>query len=242
MPVLTRCSDGSRSSTAVARQRSANRHRQAARHRRSQYDNGFDGREPQLPGWARQATGLDLRSSAAQDSPLPATCSTTGVHPAMRRLSKRTALVHLRVVVAHDALDTALAQGADPSRRPELAIRAAQLVRPRHRRALARTLRGVIAEANRPPASARSTAAVICRHQIRAHADEVLALAGRLDNPRLAYASGIAIAQRLITDVLESPIYVACDSDRLRDLVDLAVTGMDDPTVHLAGGLSSTPA
>ena len=151
-------------------------------------------------------------------------------------------LVRLRVAVACDALDTALAQGADPACRPELAIRAAQLVRPRHRRALARTFRGVVAEAGRPPTPIRSTAVIICRHQIRAQADDLLALADRLDNSRLAYATGIAIAQRLITDVVESPVHVACGPGMLGHLAQRAVASMDDPTLYLSGGLSSTPA
>src|SRR3984957_18910233 len=106
-----------------------------------------------------------------------------------------TMLVGLRVVVACVALEPVLPQGADPSRRPELAIRAAQLVRPRHRRGLARTFRGVVAEAVRPATPIRSTAVVICRHQIRAQAGDLLALADRLDDPRLASAAGVAIAQ-----------------------------------------------
>jgi hypothetical protein len=151
-------------------------------------------------------------------------------------------LGRFRAVVACDVLDTALAQGADPACRPELAIRAAQLVRPRHRRALARTLLGVVAEAGRPPTPIRSTAVVICRPQVRAGAGDLLALADRLDNPRLAYATGIAIAQRLITDVVESPLHVPREVGTLEHLAQLAIAGMDDPTVHLTGGLSSAPA
>jgi hypothetical protein len=83
---------------------------------------------------------------------------------------------------------------------------------------------------------------VISRRQIRAQADELLALAGRLDNPRLAYATGAAIAQRLISDVLESPLYVACDTSRLENLAQQAIASMEDPTVHLSAGLNSTPA
>jgi hypothetical protein len=80
---------------------------------------------------------------------------------------------------------------------------------------------------------------VIRRNQIRAEAADLLALAGRLDSPRLAYASGIAIAQRLITDVLESPLYVASDPGSLADLAQQAAAAMDNPTVHLSGGLRS---
>jgi len=150
-------------------------------------------------------------------------------------------LIRLRVVAARDALDTALARGANPASRPELAIRAAQLVRPRHRRALARTFRGFVAEASRPSAPVRATAVVICRNHIRAQANDLLALASRLDDPRLAYATGIAIAQRLITDVLESPLYVACEAGSLGHLALQAAASMDDPEVYLSGGLSSAP-
>jgi hypothetical protein len=75
----------------------------------------------------------------------------------------------------------------------------------------------------------------MCRHQIRAQAGDLLALADRLDDPRLAYAAGVAIAQRLITDVVASPLYVACDAGLLGHLAQRAVGGMDDPTVHLLG-------
>jgi hypothetical protein len=148
-------------------------------------------------------------------------------------------LARLRVVVARDALDTALARGADPASRLELAIRAAQLVRPRHRRALAGALRGFVAEASGQPPPVRSTAVRICRNQIRANAADLLALADRLVSPRLAYATGIAIAQRLITDVPESPLYVACDAARLAHVTQQALAGMDDPEVHLERGFSS---
>lgn len=146
-------------------------------------------------------------------------------------------LVRVRAAVDRDSLDTALAWGANPTSRPELAIRAAQLVRPRHRRAVARTLRGVVAEASGPPPPVRATAVLICRKQIRATAADLLALADRVDSPRLAYATGIAIAQRLITDALASPLYVASDAGSLARLAEQAVASMDDPTEHLLGDL-----
>jgi hypothetical protein len=159
-----------------------------------------------------------------------------------RRDGLSAIFLRIRVVVACDALDTALAQGADPARRPELAIRAAQLVRPGIAVRLPGHFRGVVAEASRPPIPIRSTAVVICRHQIRAQADDLLALADRLDSPRLAYATGIAIAQRLITDAVASPLHVARDAGTLGHLAQRAVAGMDDPTVHLSGGLEPNPS
>jgi hypothetical protein len=70
---------------------------------------------------------------------------------------------------------------------------------------------------------------VIARKQILAHADDVLALADRLDSPQPAHATGIAIAQRLITDALESPLYVTSEPDALSRVSRRAVAEMDDP-------------
>ena len=73
---------------------------------------------------------------------------------APRRPRKRRAvsatILRLRVALRHDLLDSTLARGADPASQPALAVRATQLERPRHRRALARTLRRVVDEATAP--------------------------------------------------------------------------------------------
>ena len=52
----------------------------------------------------------------------------------------------------------------------------------------------------------------------------MLALAERLDCPAPAYAAGIAIARRLVTDGLGSPLYVACEPHTLARLARLAVS------------------
>lgn len=145
-----------------------------------------------------------------------------------QRGARPTIVDRLRVAARHDALDAALAAGADRIRQPQLALRAAQLERPRHRRVLARTLRGVVDEAtgSRPPA--RATAIVIARRHLLAGADDVLALADRLDSAQPAHATGIAIAQRLITDAL-SPLYMPSERDMLGALSRRAIAEMDDP-------------
>jgi hypothetical protein len=145
-----------------------------------------------------------------------------------RRGHRRSATVTRRRVATHrHALDAALAGGSDRSGRPELAMRAAQLERTRHRRSLAWTLRGFVDEACGPRPPALATAIVISHAQIRAHADSVLALAARLDSPQPASAAGIAIAQRLVTDALASPLYVSGNPERLRALARAAITKMD---------------
>lgn len=149
-----------------------------------------------------------------------------------RRGHPRSATVtRLRVATHRNALDAALAGGSERTRQPELAMRAAQLERPRHRRALARTLRAFVDEASGPRPPARATAVVISRAEIRAQADSVLALAARLDSAQPAGAAGIAIAQRLVTDALASPLYVSRNPMLLTALVDAAIAKMDaDPT------------
>ena len=152
---------------------------------------------------------------------------------ASRRPRKRSVLsatiLRLHVGVHHDSLDSALARGADPASRPALAVRATQLERPRHRRTLARTLRRAVDEATAPRPAARPAAVVIAREQILAHANDVLELAVRLDCPFPAHPTGIAIAQRLVTDAVESPLYVGEGRPALNHVCRQAVMQMGDP-------------
>ena len=145
-----------------------------------------------------------------------------------KRSALSVALLRLRVGVHHDSLDDALARGADPAS-PQLAMRAAQLERPRHRRTLARTLRRAVDEATGPRAAARPSAVVIARTQVLAHANDVLELAVRLDCPHPAHPTGIAIAEQLVTDAAESPLYVEEGRFALDDACRQAVMLMGDP-------------
>ena len=147
----------------------------------------------------------------------------------LKRRAVSATILRLRVAARHDLLDSALARGEDPASRPALAVRATQLERPRHRRALARTLRRVVDEATGPRPVARPIAVVIARNQILAHANDVLELAVRLDCPHPAHPTGIAIAQRLVTDADESPLYVEEERSALTHVCRQAVMQMGDP-------------
>jgi len=141
--------------------------------------------------------------------------------PAMRRRPRalRRLAVRLRVATHHETLDVELALGADPRGRRDLALRADQLERMRHRRSLARTLRRIVAEAACPPSVARAHPVPIHRSQVRTDAADLIALADRLVFPQPASSvAGIAIAQRLVTDGLTSPLYNACEPHTLRRL------------------------
>ena len=161
--------------------------------------------------------------------PKPAYGGTAPLAPSRRRAGhlRSATVTRLRAATHRNALDAALAGGSERTRRPELAMRAAQLERPRHRRSLARTLRGFVDEATGPRPPARATAIVISREEIRAQADSLLALAARLDSQQPARAPGVAIAQRLVTDAIASPLYVAGDPKLLGALAHAAIAKMD---------------
>jgi hypothetical protein len=139
--------------------------------------------------------------------------------PRRRRRSRLSRLaLRLRVAAGHESLDAALARGADPRSRPELALRTAQLERMRHRRALARALRRTVVEATRARPS-QHMPVELAREQIRADAVDLIALADRLAFPQpIDAVAGVAIAQRLITDGLASPLYVTCEPHTVRRL------------------------
>jgi hypothetical protein len=140
----------------------------------------------------------------------------------------------LRVIAQRDDLDTSLALGVGRHNRPELAARATQLERPRHRRALARTLRRIVDDACGPPAPFRAVAIALHRRQIRAGAAELLAAADRIGSREPADASGIAIAEWLVTNVLESPLYVDSDDEAVARLCRRAIARMDRALVSPA--------
>jgi hypothetical protein len=149
--------------------------------------------------------------------------------PAARRTARLRApfgrlALWLRVAARHDALDVALARGAHPAANRLLATRAAQLERMRHRTILARTLRRIVAEAG-PAHGAPHPGVIIARAQVRADAEHLIALADRLAYPQpVDSVAGIAIAHRLITDGLSSPIYAPCEPHTLRRLARRALS------------------
>src|ERR1700759_3544744 len=61
--------------------------------------------------------------------------------------------LRLRAARRRAELTRELAEGTNPSTRPELALRAAQLTNDRNRQTIARSLRRPIAEAYKPPRS-----------------------------------------------------------------------------------------
>jgi hypothetical protein len=123
------------------------------------------------------------------------------------------------------ALDSALACGTSAEASARLALRAQQLVRMRNRRDLARGVRRILAEAERPGPS-RSPQAPVCSDRVRAAAAEFRALAGLLLSPAPLPARGVAQARLLVTDG-GGPLYRRSCQDDLRALVGEAVRSLD---------------
>ena len=120
------------------------------------------------------------------------------------RLLERQAL-RLEVRWSHWSLDERLAAGFDPASDPALALRAAQLRSPRHRRRLAAWLERVVGDSE-VVWSGMSAAVPIVREQVSEARDSLLRLAKVLRDAGRVRPGGVAMVERLLTDA-DSVIY-----------------------------------
>ena len=136
--------------------------------------------------------------------------------------------LRLRVAVGRSDLDRALAGGADPAASAELALRAVRLVRGRNRRGLARCVRLAVWEAEAGVSALRVSPRPVRREEVLCCREVLLALSERLERPGPAGPEGVAIAERLLTD-LSSPLFAWAEPGTVRRLARLAATAMDPP-------------
>ena len=120
-------------------------------------------------------------------------------------------------------LDAELANGADPSRDPELAFRAAQLTAPAARHRFAAALRDLIARADRPRTA--GAAVPLARRGVCAERGHLLELAERLDGDDEVGVRGVASTSVLLTDG-RSPLWWRSEEDELHDAVEAALIGL----------------
>src|ERR1035441_879181 len=104
-----------------------------------------------------------------------------------------------RVRLRRGRLDRELAEGRDPEACGDRALRAGQLTDTVTRRRVARSLRGVVAKAERAPGGLGS-AAPVCRSAVLAWREGLLGLADRLEQPGALNPCGVARALVLLTD------------------------------------------
>jgi hypothetical protein len=114
-------------------------------------------------------------------------------------------------------LDQDLARGASPEASVELALRAQLLVRPRHRRELARSMSRLLSTAQGAPHGGRLPVPV-CRDQVRECGDELGELIGRLRARGPVPACGVAKVGLLLADA-SGPLYRCSARDDLRAMV-----------------------
>jgi hypothetical protein len=124
------------------------------------------------------------------------------------------------------AFTRSLAAGADPLARPELALRAAQLISPRERAAMARSLRRTLrdAHASRPTLGGP---VLIRRGAVRHSEDVITAVIGRLEGPRPVSPRGMAQLQRLLTNADNSPLYNDAAPDALRRAMSAVLCALE---------------
>jgi hypothetical protein len=160
-----------------------------------------------------------------------------------RRQSRpgRAALaLRLRVYITRTRLDRRLVAGCQCESTAALALRARQLIDRRTQQRVARNLRRVVAYADRSERRAPFSAVVIDCAAVRAGREALLGLAERLAEGAPVHPRGVVLAQRLLTDGLDSPL---CNP-RCERSVDQAVwevadaLGADDPPTSVFDGVA----
>ena len=109
-------------------------------------------------------------------------------------------LLRLWVRLFNWNLDASLAAGVDPSTRPALRARAAQLLSARRRRRLAGALERLVEEADKAPPPSFSVALGVARDQVAEARSSLLFLAYLLRHAEPVGLRGVAIVNRLLTD------------------------------------------
>jgi hypothetical protein len=118
----------------------------------------------------------------------------------------------LRALWSGPSLDAMLAAGADPASDRALALRAAHLRSPRHRRRLAGTLEQLVRASEADRRAGASAALPIAREGISEARDSVLALARVLRGAEGVEPRGVALAQQLLGDA-RSVLYTDAASE-----------------------------
>jgi hypothetical protein len=133
-------------------------------------------------------------------------------------------LLHLRVLARRERLDRLLIEGADPVASEELTLRAYELSRPSHRRALAASADDAVKSA--ATRRRRSQAAPpLAREGIGSARFALAEISRALRDEPLVAARGVALARRLLTDGA-GPLYVESGDGVLRLAVDETIRAL----------------
>jgi hypothetical protein len=125
-------------------------------------------------------------------------------------------------------LDRQLAEGSDPSRCPELSLRAAQLTDMRQRVNFASELESVVAAARRRRRSAPTDCVPLRRVEIHEAEGDLLALADALRSSARCRPHAAGIVSFLLRDAT-SPLYYAGGNATAGQLARVATAGFAGP-------------
>jgi hypothetical protein len=142
---------------------------------------------------------------------LPRPTGSSAQHRHEQPVSARSGfLLRLSVFLTRGRLDRQILGGQPWESPAATALRSRQLIEPRTRQRLARSLRGIVDYVDYADRLARYpqfSAVVIAREPARAGRPALLGLSERLDGPDRISARGIVLAMALLTDGANSPIF-----------------------------------
>jgi hypothetical protein len=132
----------------------------------------------------------------------------------------------MRVWLRQAELDRRLAEGANPTTDPLRALRARQIISRRYRRALARGLRSLVAEACDPAPVRAPPGPLVNRYAVLDARDPLLSLARRLVGCENPCPRAVALASYLMCDP-DSPAYWSATGATVADLANAALAAID---------------
>jgi hypothetical protein len=156
--------------------------------------------------------------TASQPIPIPRRTS-PGEEPGL--------LLRLRVRFRAPWLDRSLAGGAHPTESPELRLRAEQLLDPRERERIARSIDDLLQLASQDRSAFLGYSRIpFDRGRVRANGESLRQLAGALRRDGPLAPRGVAMAGLLLSD-FRGPIYTSGPAYRLSDAVAGALAELE---------------
>jgi hypothetical protein len=147
-----------------------------------------------------------------------------------RRAGRPGLALRLRVRWSSAALDSALADGADPDASDELALRARQLAEPKARERVAKAIERVIELSElvgrASPAQLAYLRVPFRRQQVEAARPRLVQLVERLRAEEALSVRGLAMASQLVDDG-RGPLYVHDTPDALEHAVEATLSAVN---------------
>jgi hypothetical protein len=164
--------------------------------------------------------------------------------PLGRRLADlgRRQGLKLRVLAMRTRLDEELAAGVDPNSGPALALRAAQLLRPRYRRRLAAAVEHLVDEVDAHWGPRLSSAVPFRHDQVAEARGTLLSLAQVLRASEGVQPRGVAMVWQLLSDPA-SPLYLRTARGALEGQVQAALDSLvGQPWTSPGGSVARSPS